>query len=210
MQLVYEYLRELAHDTTVTYEQLDKVLGRDSRIDRGPIKAAMRKLEKNDKRTLINVRGVGYRIAQPAEHADVAMRRVEKSRRVMRSAASCAKAADRSQLTPEESAKLDTVAIQVGGLVDAMDEVRRKQKKFQDDLVSLREENKQDRRNNATQMAAMEERVDQLTKRVAELDGGVVPPEFSAPLRPQQTHRVPESLPLPTAFAPPPTPAGAG
>jgi hypothetical protein len=68
-------------DELLTYEALDETLGRSFRLSRNPIYKATRWLEANHKRTLVPVRGEGYRVATAAEHLIVSRRHHKKSRR---------------------------------------------------------------------------------------------------------------------------------
>jgi hypothetical protein len=147
---LYDFLCELPHGTTVTYDDFDKALGRDCRKQRGPILRAAAMLERDAKRTLVCERGVGYRIAHPSEHADLAVGRARKSRRVLNQAARVAAAADRSQLNGAENARLDQMTVLLGGM-------QQKQKDFAADLRALREDAKADRRSNSTQFAAVQQ-----------------------------------------------------
>jgi hypothetical protein len=159
---LYDFLCELPHGTTVTYDDLDKVLGRDCRKQRSPILRAAAMLEKDAKRTLVCERGVGYRIAHPSEHADLAVGRVRKSRRVLNGAARVAAAADRRQLTDAENARLDQMTVLLGGM-------QKKQKDFAAELRALREDAKADRRSTSTQFAAVQQELTGHEKKLADL-----------------------------------------
>lgn len=65
----YDALRAADHGTLFRYEDLDDLAGGNTRNGRRwVVLRAQKELERRDKRTLVNVRGVGYRIGHPEEH----------------------------------------------------------------------------------------------------------------------------------------------
>jgi hypothetical protein len=191
---LYSYMCELPHGTTVTYEQLDKVLGRDSRINRSPIKQVKSLLERHAKRTLDNERGVGYRIAHPNEHAEIAMRRVAKSRRVLNSAVSVARAADHSQLTSEESAHLDHMSTLLTGMQRTQKDFAAELRELRNDTRELRQDNRDLRRDTNTELASIQAQLDAL-KAAQEANG--ITPVFSSPAQPNQPAQIPAPAHVP-------------
>ncbi len=73
--------------TTLTFKQLAAALDLDEETDRKAIRAAVRQasmaLSKDHDRSLVAARGVGYRVALPDEHVDLAGRQQRKSRRAL-------------------------------------------------------------------------------------------------------------------------------
>lgn len=67
---------EVPRGTTVTYEELAQVLDLDPERGRKAVQAAVQQATKvlsvEHDRSLVAVRGVGYRVALPAEHLDLA------------------------------------------------------------------------------------------------------------------------------------------
>jgi hypothetical protein len=74
----------------VTFEDLAEELGLDSVQDRRAIQAAVNQAQKTlsreHDRSLTSVRGVGYRVALPDEHVDLAGRQQRKGRRALQRA----------------------------------------------------------------------------------------------------------------------------
>lgn len=94
-------------NTTVSYEQLGKLLDLDpdSGDSRKAIQAAVRqasnRLSKDYDRSLVAVRGVGYRVVLPEEHVELAQRHQKKSRGALVRAKTHVEHVDLSGLTEE-------------------------------------------------------------------------------------------------------------
>lgn len=100
--------------TVVTYEQMGEALGRE--FARSPIYMVAKKLELDHSRTLANVRGVGYRVAEARDHEGLGVAKAKSAGRKLKRAARTFASADRSQLTPEESARLDNLEVNTAAL----------------------------------------------------------------------------------------------
>lgn len=111
-RLVYDHAVTLEVGDTITYDDLDAILGRNFKASRSPIYDAIRHLEQDSRRTLRNVVNVGYRVARAIEHEDLARHHHRKSRRSIRRATSKIASADRRQLTAEERRRFDDMQAQ--------------------------------------------------------------------------------------------------
>ena len=112
-RLIYDHAKTLDVGQTITYEVLDGILGRDFATGRSPIYRAMRELEDENSRTLVNVPNIGYRVAEAIEHEDLAKLHHKKSRRSIRRAASKLHSADRTRLTREQARRFDDMQAQL-------------------------------------------------------------------------------------------------
>lgn len=92
--------------TEVLYEQAES-LGVDLRSDRTPIYRVISELEAREGRTLINIPGVGYRVAHAHEHVKLSKRRERRAAKQIRKAIATANATRREELTPEQLRELD-------------------------------------------------------------------------------------------------------
>lgn len=110
---LYALLRQRDYGTLITYAEIADLTGRDARIERGPIYRAMKELERNDKRTLICERNVGYRIALPAEHRPQADRHRRRSYRQIVRARRRIASAPRDLLTADERGLLDEMDLRL-------------------------------------------------------------------------------------------------
>lgn len=94
---LYEALRTRPRGDVVTYEDLDAVVG-DIRKDRWMVYRADRELQMADQKALVNIRGIGYRIAKAEEHLDIANSHRLRGKRQARMAFKAAESADLSQI----------------------------------------------------------------------------------------------------------------
>lgn len=117
---VYDELRAADVGEVVTYERLTDVLGRDFLADRGPIYRATTALEESNKRTVVNVPKVGYRIATAEEHEPLARGHHKRSRRQLRSAIRKIASADRTQLDPAARQRFDALELNMGRQADML------------------------------------------------------------------------------------------
>lgn len=83
-RVLYEMLRPLAPDSTLTYDEMATSLDLDPVKEKTVIQLAMRRaaleLEKVDNRAVDSVRNVGYRVVQAPEHLTLAERHQRKAR----------------------------------------------------------------------------------------------------------------------------------
>lgn len=94
-RVVYDHAVNLPYGTDVSFEQLGELLGAE---DRGRAHRAVRRCNKEfvtegKPRVLGNVRGVGYRVLQPADYMPAALNIQEQARRKMTSAVDLMRAA---------------------------------------------------------------------------------------------------------------------
>jgi hypothetical protein len=83
-ELIYNVLRTGGVDQVFTLAELDEASGVDLVASRAALYDAIRLLQDRDRRTAVNVRGVGYRIAAAREHADQARNRRKRAGRQVR------------------------------------------------------------------------------------------------------------------------------
>lgn len=104
---IYRELKHLAIGSLVTLDELkDMVPNAHPNSVRPAFFRAVKELELNDSRTFINVRGVGYRMAEAREHENLARRQQKFAKRRIAAGLRVAAAADRSLLTPDELRRL--------------------------------------------------------------------------------------------------------
>lgn len=107
---VHEAMRACEVGDVLGYEELSKLAGVDDiRQDRGPIYAAIARLERGDKRTAVVVRNVGYRIAEAEEHEGLVRGRQKRARRQVFRGVRTARAADRSKMSAEAVRRIDAL-----------------------------------------------------------------------------------------------------
>jgi hypothetical protein len=110
-QLLYDHCSTLPVDAVVTYDQLDQVLGRDFRDDRGPLAKTQTLMLENVNRTLVNVRGVGYRVARATEHMGLAKGQRRRAKRAMTKGIRIIQGTDRQALTAQDRQRLDALEL---------------------------------------------------------------------------------------------------
>lgn len=106
-QMIYKVLIHMEVGQIIDYPMLDTVLGRPFRDSRTPIYRAKAELLTNYKRLLRSVSGVGYRIAEPDEHEDVARAHVRSGHRQIVKAKDLVSDTPRTGLSPEKRRSLD-------------------------------------------------------------------------------------------------------
>ncbi len=155
-RIVYDALAKLGVGDTLDFDQLDELLGRDFRDDRGPIYRAMKELEANDKRTVDSVRGVGYRVVEAREHEGLARRHHKRSRRQLGKAVAKAASADRSAMTAEERKRIDGMEMSLRQHAQMIRRLSERDEQREQQIKTLR-------RDTTADVAALSERVDRLT-----------------------------------------------
>lgn len=108
---MYAYFKDLPYGHEATYDAVLAVTGIDLRINRMPIYRCIKELEDADRKTLVSVHGVGYKVANPNEHESLARRHHKSARRQVGKAVRKARSANRSLLSPVERAQIDAVEI---------------------------------------------------------------------------------------------------
>jgi uncharacterized membrane protein YccC len=106
-QLIYDTIKPLQIGDVITYDELTEALGRDFRTARGPFHKANRELLTDEKRGLLNLRNVGYRVVTAEEHEGAAKAQHRFAKRRLRQSKHWLKNTDRSDLTPEVAARFD-------------------------------------------------------------------------------------------------------
>jgi hypothetical protein len=115
--LVYDELTGKEPGFVLTYEVIEGLC--DGRRDFAAVDRARRTLERDDLRTLENVRGVGYRVVDADEHARLGQQHFTRSRRQVRKARARLNSARRDELTPEGQAELERISERVSRLESA-------------------------------------------------------------------------------------------
>lgn len=161
-RMVYKAISALGVNDVITYEQLGEALGRDFLEDRAPIYRAMQELEREDKRTLTNVRNVGYRVAEPGEHEGLAKGHVRRSRRQLNKAKGRVDSADRNGLDAETRRRLDDMGVHLAQVGRAVTKLNRKVSEHDEALKDVREKAKADRRTVKADVAVLDDRVARL------------------------------------------------
>lgn len=113
---VYDALKARGHGEMIPYADLSSVLTIDAQDDRGrrAVLAAGRRLLREHSKLLVNVKNVGYHIAQPGEHAGHARRFHHAARRRLVRAVACATYVLMEQLTPEERSRVLAEQLKAG------------------------------------------------------------------------------------------------
>lgn len=117
---LYEYLQNMPYGSLITYKELEDILESSPYENRCSIYRASKELERTAKRTLRNVRGQGYRVAEPKEHEGLALDQHRYARRRMGKAQRIISATERSMLTPEERARLSDLEARTGRIAQAL------------------------------------------------------------------------------------------
>lgn len=112
--IVTELAAEAAYGQQLTYDELGAALDLDADTERAQIRqavaAARDVLTLDHSRVLIAIRGVGYRVARPAEHAGVAQTHRRKADKQMSRALAVVTHVDESEMTPAERRRHQAVA----------------------------------------------------------------------------------------------------
>jgi hypothetical protein len=107
-RLVYDLAITRNPGDLITYEELTETLGYDPRIGpRNPIHSAAKHLLDDRDRTLIAVRGQGYRIALATEHYGLARGKQKEARRKISKGIALAVHVDVNELTPRQRTAID-------------------------------------------------------------------------------------------------------
>ena len=112
-QTIYDHAVNLAPGDLIDWDKLTTLLGYDPSVpgaSRSPILTAAKHLLQNHDRTLVSVRGKGYRIAKAEEHEGIARSGQQSARRKIRNAVAVTTHVDRNALTPAQQQSLDALA----------------------------------------------------------------------------------------------------
>lgn len=115
-QLVYDHIRLLPTGGRVTYAELMAITGTDLNTARGALQRAITELQREDLRTMANVRLVGYEVVEAREHAGLARGRIQRSKVQIRKGQRTAKGTDLTRLTPDERKVLDNVSARLDAI----------------------------------------------------------------------------------------------
>ncbi len=111
-QVIYERLQHMQIGDVVKYVDLSAMLpGAPEASVRSAFTRAVRAMEDDRHRTFANVRLVGYKMVDAAEHEGLARRHQKKARRQLKTAKRKVTSADRSRLTREERQRFDAMEL---------------------------------------------------------------------------------------------------
>jgi hypothetical protein len=117
---LYEKLAELKPQETITYAELTAVAGFDVLADRSPLYSAFRQLSDKDKRSVINIPGVGYRIATAEEHMARSKHHQLKGKRQTRKAKRHVTNVHQEELTPQQRVSFEGQASRMAKMESAL------------------------------------------------------------------------------------------
>lgn len=164
---LYEHLKKVKLGTVVTYRTFSTLLDRPFEDNRSPLYRAIKELEVQDKRTLVNVRGEGYRVAEPDEHEKLARRHIRSSHRQLTKAKGKTSSAPREGMSAEARRRLDALDAHLGDVRKVVMGLNRKQAEVDEKLEEVREAAKKDRRKNKADVAELSSRLDHVTDLLA-------------------------------------------
>lgn len=164
---LYGHLKKVPLGTVVTYRTISTLLDRPFEENRSPVYRAIKELEANDRRTLVNVRGEGYRVAEPDEHEKLARRHIRSSHRQLTKAKGKTSSAPRQGLSPEARRRLDALDAHLGDVRKVVLSLNRKQSETDAKLAQVREQAKADRRNAKHDVATLSSKLDHVTDLLA-------------------------------------------
>ena len=168
---IYDLLRKLDVGETLSYEALGEALDLHPKRDRTTISLAMRRatkeLEQVDSHTTDNVRGVGYRVVEPAEQLGLAQRHQRKASRALARGRDKAVYVDLNGLPDETRKAFEVVAAAFAAQSDYMKRMDVRQRNLEKALnaVAVRsDEHKQETEAEVTDLR------DRLARLEAKLD----------------------------------------
>jgi hypothetical protein len=124
----------------ITYDAMDLVLGRDTRFNRAPVYRFKRLFQKRMKRTIKCVPGIGYRVLEAREHADVADARRGRARRQAMSGIDEAKNVRWDELTKTEKIEVSDCLTRLGSIYQSTIERRRRRQEPDNDSAEKADE----------------------------------------------------------------------
>lgn len=108
-KIIYDaLLHDADFGTVVSYADLDRVLGRSFKANRGPITKAKQELGKNKRRWLAPMVNVGYRVIEANEHMMTADSHKKRAKNQLGFMIKVGNATEITKLTPEELARFDS------------------------------------------------------------------------------------------------------
>lgn len=154
---VYDHIRHMSIGQQITYAELAAVLPEAPEGSRrGAFLRAVQECENHDKRTFRNIRGIGYRMAEANEHADLARIHHRRGNRQIKKAKRKASSADRSRLTREERARIDAIELNLSRQIEMTRRLEARVERIDADLKTARREQK-------TNAADLSQRVEQMS-----------------------------------------------
>lgn len=159
-RVLVEKLAEVDRGTTVTYEDMAASLDLDPVEDRKAISAAVRQasrvLSVEYERSLVPVRNVGYRVAMPEEHVELAGEQQRRSRRALARARQHVDHVDLSGLSEEGRRLAHAVASALAWQQHQIERIDLRQKDLERALGSMTAKVEGD---HETRLAELEERI---------------------------------------------------
>lgn len=153
--------------TTLTYEELGEALDLDPVEDRRSIAAAVREaskaLSREHERSLIAVRSVGYRVALPDEHIDLAGRQQRKSNRALARAKTHVEYVDLSGMSDEGRALAIAMTRAFTWQQAQMRRMDVRQKDLERVVQSITTRQERTEEETAARLAALERRIAELS-----------------------------------------------
>jgi hypothetical protein len=108
-QILYDaLLGDADFGTVITFEQLDRALGREFQSNRAPLYRARDELGTRRKRWLVPVPTVGYRVTDAEDHVRVAVDHKRKSRRQLGMAVRVLSSTDLNRLSSDALSEWDS------------------------------------------------------------------------------------------------------
>jgi len=104
---IYDLLKTKSPGDIVTYDDLSAAAGFDVIADRSAFYAAKKRLLENEKRSMVNVPGEGYRVASAVEHKTEAQRHQKRGKRQFGKAKNEVRNVRQDELTPEQRRSFD-------------------------------------------------------------------------------------------------------
>ena len=158
---VYDHISGMKIGQQITYADLATLL---PDAPEGSVRSAflraVQECETSDKRSFRNIRGVGYRMVDAAEHADLARIHHRRGNRQMKKAKRKASSADRSLLSREERSRIDAIELNLSRQIEMTARLEQRVDRLDSDLKAARRDQK-------TDAAALGERVEQLAALLA-------------------------------------------
>lgn len=133
VEIVMSIVKDAPPDTVIPYSEIIDALSvglpkpPDRSRARVAINQACKRLLKECKRTIRNVRGVGYRIARSNEHSEIAVLKRVKASRQLRTAVAILENTNLSELTPTQRSLHQSQLMIMGGLAQAIHYTQQKQ-----------------------------------------------------------------------------------
>ena len=160
-QTVYEHLSGMGIGDVVKHDELAGLLP-DAAVGSiaSAFRRAVRECEAELKRTFVNVRGVGYRVAHATEHEALARGHHRRAKRQLKTAKRKATSADRSLLTREERTRIDAVELNLARQIEMTARLEARVDRVESELKAAR-------RQQSSEAAELSARVDKLADLLA-------------------------------------------